>query len=353
MTTMATTTMARTTTSAAASTALTYLEPGTHGVGSHGGTLTTASAAASTALVVHGGRVFPCKGFVPRELICFLAQYPWGLHNVQDVPWEAGTRDGGALFSTEPPCTPVEDQGSTCGSCLRLRYSTELTKAIAKAANSPAAAASHDNDAYCSLAAMGLRRDSQRTAKNANWLTPRGNHLRAKERGEMDVHVRPEPLVCVWVGGWPWWSCLGRVCGPQAQDHHRGSWKWSGEAWLAEWEARALGAVFALITCARYETRLLCYISIASRLYGIWAALGRGMAGAGRYGAWQQPDLPSHSNLPSQHPDWLLLIALLQPADIWVNEPPALESRCPLSGPGSRLPVLPAWGLARGVGAGR
>ena len=171
---MATTTMARTTTSAAASTALTYLEPGTHGVGSHGGTLTTASAAASTALVVHGGRVFPCKGFVPRELIRFLAQYPWGLHNVQDVPWEAGTRDGGALFSTEPPCTPVEDQGPTCGSCLRLRYSTELTKIIAKAANSPAAAASHDNDAYCPLAAMGLRRDSQRTAKNANWLTPRG-----------------------------------------------------------------------------------------------------------------------------------------------------------------------------------
>jgi hypothetical protein len=183
MTTMAETTMARTTTSAAASTALAYLEPGTHGVGNHGGTLTTASAAASTALVVHGGRVFPCKGFLPRELSCFLTQYPWGLHNMQDVPWEARTNDGGALFSTEPPCTPVEDQGSTCGSCIRLRYLTELTKVIAKAANSPAAAASHDNDAYCSLAAMGLRRDSQRTAKNANWLTAQ-NALRK-------VRIRP------------------------------------------------------------------------------------------------------------------------------------------------------------------
>jgi len=112
-----------------------------------------------------GPEEFSCLGYRPPEFSRFAAEWPW-LLELEGM--YSTTKNGGAVHSNK--CEPVTSSTyGICEKCSALKYHLGLQKVVAKAANSAAAAVSHENDAYVSLATTGIRRDNQRGEKNATW----------------------------------------------------------------------------------------------------------------------------------------------------------------------------------------
>lgn len=113
-----------------------------------------------------GPAEFSCLGYRPPELPRFAAEWPW---RRQLEGMYSTTENGGAVHSNE--CEPVTNSTyGMCEKCSALKYHPGLQKVVAKAADPAAAAVSHENDAYVSLATMGFRRDNQREEKRVTWL---------------------------------------------------------------------------------------------------------------------------------------------------------------------------------------
>ena len=109
---------------------------------------------------------FRCLGYRPTELPSFAAQWPWR-RELEGM--FCTTENGGAIHSNE--CEPATTSAlRTRQKCSALKYHPGLQKVVAKAADPAAAAISHENDEYVSLATMGFRRDNQRADKKTTWL---------------------------------------------------------------------------------------------------------------------------------------------------------------------------------------
>jgi hypothetical protein len=80
----------------------------------------------------------PCLGYRPHQFSSFHAQYPWLLHTVASVGWNASTENGGSLFNLSPPCEGVVSslRSQTCNACAQLEFSPKLA-AIVKTATDP------------------------------------------------------------------------------------------------------------------------------------------------------------------------------------------------------------------------